>query len=103
MTVLDRIKETARLTKGISLTMLEKELGFSNGSLAKAKDIPSGRIKEIASFLDVSIDYLMTGEDKKSPAPKFEADHIKLIAMYSKLNKEQKEAVFNLLRSFCSE
>ena len=64
MTVLERIKETARQKKNISLTVLEQELGYSNGSLAKAKDIPSSRIAEIANFLDVSMEFLMTGIEK---------------------------------------
>lgn len=62
MTVLERIKETARQKKNISITVLEQELGYSNGSLAKAKDIPSSRIAEISKFLGVSMDFLMTGE-----------------------------------------
>lgn len=63
MTVLERIKETARIKKNISLTVLEQELGYSNGSLAKVKDIPSSRIMEIAIFLNVSMDFLMTGKE----------------------------------------
>ena len=43
---------------------LEQELGYSNGSLAKAKDIPSSRIAEISKFLGVSMDFLMTGKEK---------------------------------------
>lgn len=65
MTVLERIKETARQKKNISITVLEQELGYSNGSLAKAKDIPSSRIAEISNFLGVSMEFLMTGEESK--------------------------------------
>lgn len=65
MTVLERIKTLCREKKGISITTLEQRLKYSNGSLAKAKDIPSSRIKEIAAFLNVSTDYLLTGEEPK--------------------------------------
>lgn len=65
MTVLERIKEECRIKKNISITTLEHELGYSNGSLAKAKDIPSSRISEIAKFLNVSMDYLMTGKENE--------------------------------------
>lgn len=58
-------KTLCRENKGISITALEQTLKYSNGSLAKAKDIPSSRIKEIAAFLDVSTDYLLTGEEPK--------------------------------------
>lgn len=98
MTVLERIKEECRLKKNISVTTLEQELGYSNGSLAKAKDIPSSRICEIANYLGISMDYLMTGE--KPEIPEFEPEHLELIELYSSLKKEQKSAVMNLLRSF---
>lgn len=77
MTVLERIKETARSKKNISLTVLEQQLGYSNGSLAKAKDIPSSRIKDIADFLEVSMEYLMTGEEsgKKASIELNKRDH----------------------------
>ena len=65
MTVLERIKQTCREKKNISITVLEQELKYSNGSLAKAKDIPSSRISEISKFLDVSMDYIMTGNEPK--------------------------------------
>ena len=63
MTVLERIKNTARIKKNMSLTALEQELGYSNGSLAKAKDIPSSRILKISIFLGVSMEFLMTGKE----------------------------------------
>lgn len=63
MTILDRIKEECKKKRNISITTLEAELGYSNGSLAKAKDIPSSRILEISNFLDVPMEYLMTGEE----------------------------------------
>lgn len=63
MTVLERIKETCRKTRNISITTLEQELHYSNGSLSKVKDIPSSRILEIAKYLNVSMDFLMTGEN----------------------------------------
>ena len=63
MTVIERIRETAREKKNISLTVLEQELQYSNGSLAKAKDIPSSRIMEIAIYLGVSMDFIMTGKE----------------------------------------
>lgn len=98
MTILENIKSICREKKNISITTLEQELGYSNGSLAKAKDIPSSRICEIANYLNVSMEYLMTG--KKPDIPTFEPEHLELIELYSLLKKEQKSAVLNLLRSF---
>lgn len=98
MTVLERIKEECRIKKNISITTLEQELGYSNGSLAKAKDIPSSRIYEIANYLGVSMEYLLTGQ--KPGIPTWEPEQLELIELYSKLKTEQKSAVLNLLRSF---
>ena len=103
MTVLERIRETAREKKNISITVLEQTLGYSNGSLAKAKDIPSSRILDIAIFLEVSTDYILTGKDSRVDAPEFNEEHVQLITLYSGLKKEQREAVFNFLHSFCSK
>lgn len=98
MTTLENIKKICREKKNISVTTLEQELGYSNGSLAKAKDIPSSRIYEIANYLGVSMEYIMTGE--KPEIPGFEPEHLELIELYAKLKTEQKSAVLNLLRSF---
>lgn len=49
--------------EGISIFALEKELGYSNGSLSQANKIPSSRIYDISKRFNVSMEYLMTGED----------------------------------------
>lgn len=100
MTVSENIKKLARQEKDLSITSLEQELGYSNGSLSKAKDIPSSRIYEISKFLNVSMEYIMTGEKPETPKIEFDDDKLELIELYSKLEKEQKEAILNLLRSF---
>lgn len=61
MTTLERIKELCREEK-ITIAKLEKELGFSNGSISKPKTIPSDRIAKIADRFGVTSDYLITGE-----------------------------------------
>lgn len=65
MTTLDTIKSLCK-KNGVSLSGLEKILGYGNGSLAKAKVIPSDRILEIAKYFDVSMEYLMTGKEPNS-------------------------------------
>ena len=55
-------------------------------------------MKKIADYFSVSLDYLLTGE--KPDIPEFEPEHLELIELYSRLKKEQKDAVLNLLRSF---
>jgi hypothetical protein len=86
MTVLERIKILCRERKNISITTLEQTLGYSNGSLSKAKDIPSSRIAEISKFLDVSVDYLMTGKETKF-SPEIAAIDLELTDMPLKLKE----------------
>ena len=62
MKIIERISNLCK-DNGTTVTNLEKELGYSNGSLAKAKDIPSSRILEISKHFKVSMDWIMTGEE----------------------------------------
>lgn len=85
MTTLESIKKICREKKNISITTLEQELGYSNGSLSKAKDIPSSRIAEISKYLDVSMEYLMTGEETR-----FTVEQAKLDVQLAKQQKRIK-------------
>ena len=55
--------ENLRKSKGISQGALEKELGFSNGSVSKWKNsMPTPeRLKKLADYFQVTVDYLVTG------------------------------------------
>lgn len=46
-----------------SVTEVEKELGYSNGSLTKNNYLRSDRLQAIADYFGVTMEYLMTGED----------------------------------------
>lgn len=66
MTVYERI-ESLRNSRGISQGKLEKELGFSNGSISKWKNgTPKPeRLQKLAEYFGVTMEYLMTGEEKE--------------------------------------
>lgn len=102
--IYERIKELAD-KKGISINALEDKLNISRGSLCKIdKHKPSSeKVGKLAKELDTTSDYILTGNDFRTETPKFEKEHIELITLYSQLEKEQKEAVFTFLRSFCSK
>lgn len=108
MTVLERIKSLCRTKKNISITTLEQTLGYSNGSLAKAKDIPSSRIMEIANFLEVSVEYLMTGNDNRFSIENAELmadimlnnEMLETIKKFQKLNNEKKKHIIELIMMF---
>lgn len=74
MTVFERIEKLRKEHK-ISQGNLEKELGFSNGSISKWKtSMPtSERLQKIADYFDVTIDYLMTGNEQKNRDPELTA------------------------------
>ena len=62
MATIDRIRALCAKNH-TSIKALEKELGFSNGSLAKAATIKDDRLQRIAEYFNVTVDYLMTGEE----------------------------------------
>ena len=50
----------------ISVTDLESKLGFSNGSLTKGSSLRSDRLYEVAKYFNVSMEYLLHGEEHKA-------------------------------------
>ena len=73
MTSVERVKCICK-ERRIPISKLEKELGFSNGYISQLKKgiFPADRLKKIADYLEVSIDYLMTGEKKEVSTTKAE-------------------------------
>lgn len=67
MDLKSRIKELCK-KRGISMNALETELGFARGYLSKLGAGGSApnvlKIQKIADYFDVSVDYLMNGEEK---------------------------------------
>lgn len=64
MSTKDRIKELCAKNK-ISVNKLETDLGFGTGYVSKLdKSTPNtAKIQKIADYFNVSIDYLLTGEE----------------------------------------
>lgn len=68
MNSVDRVKELCK-NKKIPISRLEKDLGYSNGYIGQLRKgvFPSDRLLEIASYLDVSVEFLMNGNEKNVP------------------------------------
>ena len=51
--------------RNIPISRLERDCGFSNGYIRKLKEgkFPSDRLQTIANYLNVSIDFLITGDE----------------------------------------
>ena len=65
MNSVERVKNICKERK-IPISKIEKELGFSNGYISQLRKgvFPDDRLKKIADYFNVTIDYLMTGEEK---------------------------------------
>ena len=89
MTVYERI-ESLRKERKISQGNLEKELGFSNGSISKWKTSMSKpeRLQKIADYFGVTVDYLMTGNESDGKERYYTNDETASIAQEIFDNKE---------------
>lgn len=107
MEVIDRISYLCK-ERGMSVSALEKELEFSNGSLAKAKDIPSSRILEISEYFNVPMNWIMTGKEPEFDKYGAESAHLvakirndaglsKALEKYFKLSDKKKTHVLELI------
>ena len=58
-----------KLLNGITISQLEKELGFSNGSISKWEKVsPSvDKVQKIAKYFGVTTDYLLGLSDNPNP------------------------------------
>lgn len=70
MNIYERVKMLAQQRK-ISIAQLERTLNLSNGSLSKwASANPNSEpLEKVASYFDVSTDYLLGRTDRKDPWP----------------------------------
>lgn len=80
MNSVERIKMLCNERK-IPISRLEKELGFSNGYIGQLRKgtLPADRLALIAQYLNVSTEYLLTGEEKDD-TPYFVDDEAREIA-----------------------
>ncbi len=70
--------------KGLSINAVEKQLGFGNGAIKRfSTSSPSAdKIISLSNFLNVSTDYLLTGEEK---SPSLPDDEQELLSYYNNL------------------
>ena len=96
--IYDRIKHLCNLN-GISVNKLEKELGISKGYLSKIDNVkPSNeRLNKIASYFNVSLEYLTTGEEKSTENAYYFNEETAKVAQEIFENKELR-ALFDATR-----
>lgn len=71
MTSVERVKAICK-ERRIAISRLEKDLGFSNGYIGQLRKgvLPDDRLRMIADYLNVTTQFLMTGENNsEDPSP----------------------------------
>lgn len=109
MNGVERVKSICKELK-IPLSKLEKDLGYGNGYIGQLRKgvFPSDRLMEIAKYLGVSPEYILTGENKKSAPTTFGESAIycdikltkaerELIQKFRRLDQRGQSAVLNIL------
>ena len=91
--------------KGITASKMCLELGLSKSTMS---DMKSGRKKglstdnaqKIADYFDVPVGYLLTGEDKNSPAEqKLSEGEQLLIELFRKVPEDKQQLVLQMIRA----
>lgn len=87
--------------EGTSVAALEKELGYGNGYLSRAKSLSSDRVYEISRRFKVPMEYIMTGEvervneetqkleRKRKVLEEINALNMEIMELYKKINADQ--------------
>lgn len=79
MNSVERVKAILK-NRGIAVSKMEKDLGFSNGYVAQLKRgmFPADRLEKIASYLNVSTDFLLNGNNEKTALPEEDGDLVEI-------------------------
>lgn len=100
MTTFEIIKALCE-KEGTSIAALEKELGYGNGYLSRAKSLSSDRVYEISRRFKVPMEYIMTGEvervneetqkleRKRKVLEEINALNMEIMELYKKINADQ--------------
>lgn len=97
MNEVERIRELCN-KNNTSVTKLEKALGYGNGSITKqkTKSMSCDRLKAIADYFGVTMDYLMTGHEPAS-GMSLSFEEMDIAKNYRKASEGSKDAVAKLL------
>lgn len=107
MNTVERVKSICKERK-IPISKLEKDLNFGNAYISGLKkgSIPDDRLKSISDYLELPVEYLMTGKEKESPFPeqadlliKIRHDKALMVALekYFEFTDEKKKHVLDTI------
>lgn len=97
-----RIKELCQ-KRGITITKLESDLGFGNSSIKKWRQLTSpsvDKVIKIASYFDVSVDYLLGRSDISSSISEIlgDEDIISFQRARQKMSVKDRDKMMQMLR-----
>ena len=102
MNTLDRIKAVLKERK-IPISRLEKDLGYSNGSISKLKSsITSDKLLAISLYLDLPPSYFQTGELDTGEMELDESEK-KVIDIFNRLDEEQQKLALSIMKAMVKE
>lgn len=104
MTIGMRIKKRRNELK-LTQEQLGEKLGITKSAICKVErdkeqNLTTERVETFAEALDCSVQYLMGWEEEVVDVPSYDEDTMELIDLFSKITKEQKQTVLEMLRSF---
>ena len=110
MNTVELIKSMCKERK-IPISKLEKDLGFSNGYIGQLRKgvVPNDRLKKIADYFKVSMEYLVTGKEtefsvetaRKDVALSNMNEHLKTYMLkLAELDKAKQDAIFALIDTY---
>ncbi len=100
MNAVERIKTICKERK-IPISKLEKDCGFSNGYIGQLRKgtMQNDRMMIVSEYLGISIEELTTGEKPEIPMIAWTPEHLEVVELFDKLNKEQKTAILTMMRT----
>lgn len=98
MNSVERVKAICK-DRGIPISKLEKDLGFSNGYIRQLRRgvFPADRLTKIAQYFDVSPSYLMTGKTSLPDQEKVTPQELKF-ALWGECENMDEEDLADVLK-----
>ena len=96
-----RIKEI-RQERGWTQDQLAQAVGVSRSAVAQWETGRAGQITgnltRIAACMDVGVEYLMYGDDKRAPSEIRQGDELALVRLYRECSPDDRQIVLRLMR-----
>lgn len=96
-----RIREVRR-ERGITQDELSERVGVSRSAVAQWETGRAGQVtgnlSRIADALEVTVEYLMFGQDKRSPGEAHKGDELALLRLYRECEPEDRNMILRTAR-----